>query len=202
MREKLRAGVTEEEQETIEELLASAQARILAEIPASVLPVLSSLSPTLLEAYALLRQPVEVKVRERQGQEDTESEEAGPGASSSPAVAGKSKTLTLDDDGDGVSMTLTADNAAEQAFIDALSGMNAQAGGHVAHGQSLRVVPPITPMMTLDPFQNAYHGQVEIKTGSKKHPKTGYRVIGVIREVYEAERDQVGAATVKDPGYW
>ncbi len=210
MREKLRAGVSEEEQETIEELLASAKARVLAEIPASALPVLSSLSPTLLEAYALLQQPVEVKVREQQqDQESIKSEATAPGMSplpaqrtSQPAVSGKSKSLTLDDDGDGMSVTLTAGNATEQAFLDALSGLNAQAGGHVAHGQSLRVVPPVTPTMTLDPFQNAYHGQVEVKTGSKKHPRTEYQVIGVIREVYEAERDRVGAAAVKDPAYW
>jgi len=81
------------------------------------------------------------------------------------------------------------------------TGRAEQPREHIRHGQALREGPPVTPLMTPDPFQNAYHGQVEIKTGTKKRPKTEERVIGVIREVYEAERDQVGAI-VEDPDYW
>ena len=206
MREKLRLGVTAEEQETIEELLASAQVRILAEIPDEAQAILGTLSPTLLEAYALLKQPVEVLQRREQEMESAEV--SAPGAPSQPAprmyhtaVAPRPNTLTLEDDDDEVSVTLTASNAAEQAFVDALSGLHAQAGGQVAHGQSLRVVPSVTPAMTLDPFQHAYHGLVEIQSGSKKKPRTEFRTMGVLQEIFEAEEKHVGVQ-VRQPAYW
>lgn len=208
MYDQLRSGVSADQLETIEELLASARKRITSALPAEALALLETLDPALLESYALLRQPVVGEIRENQ-QPETMPEtstpppppQPGPQASS-PAIAARSHSLTFPDDGDGVSVTFTASNPTEQALLDALSGLQAQAGSQVSRGQSLWVVPPVMLTMALDAFQNAYHGQVEIKTGTKRRPQIQHGVIAVIREVYEAERDRVGLATVKDPAYW
>jgi hypothetical protein len=76
MIQQLKNGVEPDEQETIEELLDGARARVLAAIPSEVLAVLQQLPPQLLESYAVLHQPVEVQVKPAQAEE--EGEQAAP----------------------------------------------------------------------------------------------------------------------------
>jgi hypothetical protein len=89
MLEQLKNGVDPDEQETIEELLDGARARVLAAIPKEALAVLQQLPPQLLESYAVLHQPVEVQAKPTRAEE-----EEGPGENEQAAP-----TLTAPDGG-------------------------------------------------------------------------------------------------------
>jgi hypothetical protein len=197
----LTSDIDPDEQETIEELLDSARARVEAAIPQEALAVLSQIPPTLLESYALLHQPIEVKAESTR--EETHEDQRTP-AKRSPAIAQKARSITIGDmDEDGLTMQITAEDTEEQAYVDALAGLANQGlqPSQVQRGTSLYVPPPVTDVMQPDSFQGAYKGYVEVTEGRGKKARKTTRTIAVHKAIYEAELVQMGAV-VKDPAYW
>jgi hypothetical protein len=196
--QQLKSGVDPDQQETIEELLESARARVLAAISKEVQSVLSQIAPQLLESYAILHQPIEVRVKAKSTREETHEDQRRP------AIAQKARSVTFDDmEESGLRVTMTAENSEEQAFLDALAGLENEGLplSQVPRGQSLYVPPPITSTMQPDNFQGAYKGHVEVTEGKGKKARKTTRTIAVHKAIYEAELARVGAAT-KDPSHW
>lgn len=212
MREQLKRGVTEDERETIAELLASARERVEAALSQEILAVLVAVPPQLLEVYAILHQPVPALVKEQdQAGADEVARRAAqiaPAVAAAgqkphpPAVASRSSTLK-EDDGNGVTMEIEAENEQEREFLDALAGMVNQSLplSQVPRGQSLRVPPPTTFTMQLDAFQGVYKGLVEVKLGPGKKAGKTTETLAVHQAIYETELARVGDA-VEQPSYW
>lgn len=212
MRERLKRGVTEDERETIEELMAEANERVEAALSPEIRAVLTAVPPQLLEVYAILQQPVPVQVGEpdRTGV-DEGAHQAAQGApvvstaaqtSRPPAVVSRQYTLR-EDGGDGVTMEIEAENEQERALLNAASGMMNQSlpMSQVPHGQPLRVPPSVTFTMQLDAFQGAYKGLVEIALGKGKKASKSTETIAVLKAIYKDELARVGDAA-KQPSYW
>jgi hypothetical protein len=202
--QQLKSGVDPDQQETIEELLDLARSRVEAAIPQEALTVLSQIPPTLLESYALLRQPIKVGAKPESIREETHEDQRTPArpAQRSPVIAQKARSITIGDM-DGLTMQITAEDPEEQAYVDALAGLANQGlqPSQVQRGTSLYVPPPVTDVMQLDSFQGAYKGYVEVTEGKGKKAKKTTRTIAVHKAIYEAELVQMGAV-VKDPAYW
>lgn len=197
--QQLKNGVDPDQQETIEELLESARARVLEAIPQEALAVLSQISPQLLESYALLHQEVTVRVKAESTREETHGDQKSPAkqAQRPPAVAQKARSVTFDDmEESGLRVTMTAENSEEQAFLDALTGLENEGLplSQVQRGQSLYVPPPVTSTMQLDSFQGSYKGYVEVTEKTT-------RTIAVHKALFEEEQTRQGGQ-VKEPSYW
>jgi hypothetical protein len=210
MREQLKRGVTEDEQETIEELMATARERVEAALSPEVRAVLAVVPPQLLEVYAILQQPVPLRVKvSTQARADEGARQAAQirsGAAQElhrPAVAGRQRTLREEDDEGAMTMEIEAENEQEQELLNTLAGMMNQSLpiGQIPRGQALQVSPPVTFTMQLDAFQGAYKGLVEITQGKGRNASKTTETIAVHKAIYEDEQARVGAA-VKQPPYW
>jgi hypothetical protein len=195
MIQQLKSGIDPDEQETVEELLEVARARVLAAVPREALVVLEGLSPQLLESYALLCQQVGV------GKIGTgEDAVIRQGYVRAPV----NRSIEAGDmEEDGLMVKIVADTPEEQAFLNELSGMfnEGLAPSQVERGGYLYVPPLVTDEMLLDPFQGVYKGYAEVVEGKGKKARKTTRTIAVHKAIYEAELGKVGDQ-VKDPGYW
>lgn len=200
LREQLRTSTDPDEQETVQELLDRARERVEAAIPQEALAILAQVPPALLECYALLGQKIVSAASMASPTEQREEQTQRP----TRHIAQKSRSVTIGDmEEDGLQITVTAEDAEEQAYVDAFAGLANQGRkpSQVQRGQSLYAPPPVTDIMQLDNFQGAYKGYVEETSGKGKRAKKTTRTIAVHKAVYEDELTRAGSA-VSNPSYW
>jgi len=121
-----------------------------------------------------------------------------------PVIAPKPHMLRAEEEeDDDLRVEMIAETEQEQLFLDALAGLVNQhlPMSRVPRGQSLRPAPPVTPLMTLDSFEGAYKGLIEVSIGRGKKARTEMEIIAVQKAIYESELAIQGQA-VKQPSYW